>query len=109
MSGLTAAVNNQQVTITDPVIDHAVAGRPHEVGGCRVGNAELVQVDGLFDVVLGRGWEAACRRGEEQGDFQCRGLEIGNCKHDGWFYCAVYKYSAALLWVKITVERLTPN
>lgn len=67
MQRLATTVHNQQVTVTDPVVDHAVTGRPHEVGGRRVGNAQLIEVDGLLGVVLRRRRKAAGHRGEEQG------------------------------------------
>lgn len=67
MPGLAAAVDYQQVAIADPVVDHAVTGRPHEVGGRRVGNTQLIEIDGLLGVVLRRRRKATGHRGENRG------------------------------------------
>lgn len=63
---LADPVDDQQVVIADPVVDHVVTCRPHEVGGRRVSHAQRIEVDGLFGVVRRRRRKAAGHRGEEQ-------------------------------------------
>jgi len=38
----------------DPVVDHAVTSRPHEIGGRRVGNVQLIKIDDLLNAILRR-------------------------------------------------------
>lgn len=59
-------VDDQQVTIIDAFSYHAVPTGPHIEGGRRVLHADLVEVDGLLDVVLRRAGEATDGRREEQ-------------------------------------------
>ena len=45
--------------------------------------------DGLFHIVLGGRREATGGGGEEQRDFQRRGVEVGNCKHGFGSLCCI--------------------
>ena len=62
------SIHDQQVAIIDACLHHAATTGPYIVGGGRVLDTDLVEVDGLLDVVLRRAWEPAGGWREEQGD-----------------------------------------
>ena len=94
MLGGDGAVNDEQISVVDPSVDHAVALGPDIVGGRRPGNAQLVQIEGLLDIVLCRAREAASRRREEQGELQAWSVEVWDKEHgDGSFACKYIQYN----------------
>ena len=83
MASRDGAVDDQHIAVVDAFSDHAVSAGPHIEGGRRVGDTVLVEVDGLFHIVLSRGGKPTGGRGEEQRELydRCIGSvgDHGNC------------------------------
>ena len=69
------AIDDKHVAVIDTFFHHAVTTGFHIEGGRRVGDAVLVEVDGLFHIVLSRGGESAGGRAEVRG-ISMRGASI---------------------------------
>ena len=70
--GAERAVDNQEVSIVNPGIDHRIALNTDKVGGSRTLDEKFVQIKGRLEVLLGRRWKSSNYR---SGDF-CVGTHI---------------------------------
>ena len=85
MASRDGAVDDQHIAVIYAFPDHAVSAGPHIEGGRRVGDTVLVEVDGLFHIVLSRGGKPTGGRGEEQRELYDRC--IGSVGDHGNHHC----------------------
>jgi len=87
--GFESPVNNEQIARIYACTCHRVAGDAHKKRGCGVLHKVLVQVKGLFNIVLGRrretGMDPCCK--ERQGEPYVRGESVNFRFHDANLSC----------------------
>ena len=51
---LLLAIDNQSISLTDLKASHGIGWHVHEIGGIRIGNAQIIEVNSPFEVCVSR-------------------------------------------------------
>ena len=63
--GAEGSVDNQEVSIVNPSLDHRIALNTDKVGGSRTLDEKFVQIKGRLEVLLGRRWKSSNYRSSD--------------------------------------------